>query len=182
MTREPKTDRNLDGYDAPIIAWSKVRDVLAGGITQITQGPGTGGPDRHTSWLATVRPDGRPHVMPLGVLWTEDRAFFTAGPASQKARNLARDPRCTLTVATEPFDLVVEGEAVRVTDDAALQRVAAGYAEMGWAPTARDGALYHDYSAPSAGPPPWHAYELTPTTVYAFGTVQETAGATRWRF
>ena len=64
---------------------------------------------------------------------------------------------------------------------ATLARVAADYAEAGWAPTVRDGALYHEYSAPSAGPPPWQAYELTPATIYAFGTA-EPFGATRWRF
>jgi len=90
-------------------------------------------------------------------------------------------PRCTVTVATEPFDLVVEGEAARVTDDTELQRVAAAYAEGGWPASARDGALDAEYSAPSAGPPPWHAYRLTPTTIYAFGTA-EPYGATRWRF
>jgi hypothetical protein len=181
MPREPSSERNLDGYDAPVIPWAKVRDVLARGMTQITQGPGAGGPGRHTSWLATVRRDGRAHVVPLGVLWTEDAAYFTAGPGTQKARNLAHDPRCTITVATEPFDLVVEGEAARVTDDTELQRVAAAYADGGWPASARDGALYAEYSAPSAGPPPWHAYRLTPKTIYAFATA-EPFGATRWRF
>ncbi|HEV2311197.1 MAG TPA: pyridoxamine 5'-phosphate oxidase family protein [Acidimicrobiia bacterium] len=181
MAREPSSERNLDGYDAPIIPWAKVRDVLAGGMAQITQGPGSGGPGRHTSWLATVRPDGRPHVVPLGAQWTADGAYFTAGPATQRARNLARDHRCTITIATEPFDLVVEGEAERVTDDAELQRVAAVYAEGGWPATVGDGGLVAEYSAPSAGPPPWHVYRVTPTTVYAFGTA-EPYGATRWRF
>ena len=89
MAREPSSEHNLDGYDAPVIPWAKARDVFAGGMSQITQGPGSGGPGRHTSWLATVRRDGRPHVVPLGVRWTEDAAYFTAGPGTQKARNLA---------------------------------------------------------------------------------------------
>jgi len=45
----------------------------------------------------------------------------------------------------------------------------------------RDGALYAEFSAPSAGPPPWHVYEVTPTTVFALGTA-EPYGATRFRF
>jgi len=45
----------------------------------------------------------------------------------------------------------------------------------------RDGALYADYSAPSAGPPPWDVYEVRPETVFALGTA-EPYGATRWRF
>ena len=62
---EPASERNLDGYDAPLIPWAKVRARLDQGWTQA---PRTGGPDRHTSWLATTKPDGSPHVMPLGVL------------------------------------------------------------------------------------------------------------------
>lgn len=45
----------------------------------------------------------------------------------------------------------------------------------------RDGALHAEFSAPSAGPPPWYVYEATPTTTYAFGTA-EPYGATRFRF
>ena len=37
----------------------------------------------------------------------------------------------------------------------------------GWGPQVRDGAFWHEYSAPSAGPPPWDVSEITPTTVYA---------------
>jgi hypothetical protein len=75
----------------------------------------------------------------------------------------------------------VEGEASKVADDAKLQRIADVYASEGWQPTVRDGALYAEFSAPSAGPPPWHVYEVTPATVFALGTA-EPYGATRWRF
>jgi nitroimidazol reductase NimA-like FMN-containing flavoprotein (pyridoxamine 5'-phosphate oxidase superfamily) len=176
--KEPTSERNLDGYGAPVIPWSRVRERLAAGFTQP---PGTGGPDRHTCWLATVRPDGTPHVMPLGGLWMDRAFYFNAGPGTRKARNLAHDPHCVITVATHEFDLVVEGTAERVTDEAKLQRVVDAYADEGWQATVRDGALYAEYSAPSAGPPPWHVYEVTPTTVFALGTA-EPYGATRWRF
>ena len=49
--KEPLSERNLDGYDAPPIAWARVRERLDQGVTQP---PGTGGPDRHTYWLATT--------------------------------------------------------------------------------------------------------------------------------
>jgi nitroimidazol reductase NimA-like FMN-containing flavoprotein (pyridoxamine 5'-phosphate oxidase superfamily) len=175
---EPASERNLDGYDAPPIAWARVRERLDQGVTQP---PGTGGPDRHTHWLATTNPDGSPHVMPLGVLWVDGAFYFNAGPGTRKARNVAQNPRCVITVATHPFDLVVEGEAVKVTDDAELRRIADVYAAEGWEPTVRDGALYAEFSAPSAGPPPWDVYRVTPATVYALGTA-EPYGATRFRF
>ncbi|MDQ6853429.1 MAG: pyridoxamine 5'-phosphate oxidase family protein, partial [Actinomycetota bacterium] len=147
--QEPASERNLDGYDAPPIAWTRVRERLDEGVTQP---PGTGGPDRHTHWLATTNPDGSPHVMPLGVLWVDGAFYFNAGPGTRKARNLAQNPRCVITVATHPFDIVVEGDAVKVTDDAELRRIADVYAAEGWQPTVRDGALYAEFSAPSAGP------------------------------
>jgi nitroimidazol reductase NimA-like FMN-containing flavoprotein (pyridoxamine 5'-phosphate oxidase superfamily) len=174
----PASERNLDGYDAPLIPWAKVRERLDQGWTQA---PGTGGPDRHTSWLATTNPNGSPHVMPLGVLWVDGALYFNAGPGTRKAKNLAADARCVITVATHPFDIVVEGEAVKVTDDAELRRIADVYAAEGWEPTVRDGALYAEFSAPAAGPPPWDVYEVTPKTVFALGTA-EPFGATRFRF
>ncbi|TDE07481.1 pyridoxamine 5'-phosphate oxidase family protein [Jiangella asiatica] len=178
MTTQPAQARNLDGYGAPLIPWEKVRDRLGQGVSQA---PGTGGPNRHTCWLATVRPDGRPHVMPLGALWMDERFYFTAGPGTRKAKNLARDPHCVITVATDPFDLVVEGKAVKVTDEATLQRVCGAYNSEGWPAIVRDGALHADYSAPSAGPPPWYVYEVRPATAYVLGA-EDPYGATRWTF
>lgn len=174
ITKEPTAERNLAGYGLPPIPWTWVRERLAQGLTQA---PGTGGPNRHTCWLATVGPDGNPHVMPLGVLWIDGAFYFTSGAGTRKSRNLARNPHCVLTVATEAFDLVVEGKAVRVTDDARLERVAAAYRAQGWPATVKDDSLTAEYSAPTAGPPPWDVYEVRPATIYALGN-----GASRWRF
>jgi nitroimidazol reductase NimA-like FMN-containing flavoprotein (pyridoxamine 5'-phosphate oxidase superfamily) len=177
-SKRPTAERNLDGYGAPPIPWTRVRERLDQGVTQA---PGTGGPGRHTSWLATTGPDGRPHVMPLGTVWIDGAFYFTSGAGTRKAKNLAENRHCVLAVATQEFDLVVEGEAVVVSDEARLQRVVDAYTTQGWQPTVRDGALYAEYSAPSAGPPPWQVYEVTPQTIFALGTA-EPYGATRWRF
>ena len=177
---EPTAERNLDGYGAPLIPWTRVRERLEQGFTQE---PGSSGPDRHTCWLATVNPDGRPHVVPLGALWVDGAYYFTAGAATRKARNLAHDPHCVVTVATHDFELVVEGTAARVTDRATAQRIADIYSADGWKVTVDDTefALRGEYSAPSAGPPPWAVYKVMPETVFAFGT-SEPYGATRWSF
>ena len=177
--REPTSERNLDGYGAPTIPWEKVRDVLN---WSIPQEPGSGGPDRHTCWLATGRPDGRPHVVPVGVLQADGAFYFNAGAATRKAKNLAHSPHCVITVATHDFDLVLEGSAVKVTDPATVARVAEVFRANGW-PASVDGsgtALTADFSAPSAGPAPWDVYTFTPETVFALGTA-EPYGATRWR-
>ena len=52
----------------------------------------------HTHWLATTRPDGAPHVMPVGAVWLDGAFYFTAGPATRKAKNLAHNPRCAIAL------------------------------------------------------------------------------------
>ncbi len=173
---DPIATRNLDGYGAPIIDWSRVAPILAG---ELPQGPDTGGPNRHTHWLTTTNPDGTPHVMPLGALGIDGALYFSSGPGTRKSRNIERDPRCVMSVATHPFDVVVEGVAERVTDRAELQRVAETYADGGWPASVEGDALTAEYSAPAAGPPPWYVYKVVPATVFALGTA-EPYGATRF--
>src|SRR4051812_30374502 len=73
-------------------------------------------------WCATVCPDGRPHVMPVWAVWLGARLWFSSGLRSRKARNLAADPRCTLTTDDARDPVVVEGTAERITD---ARRIAA---------------------------------------------------------
>jgi Pyridoxamine 5'-phosphate oxidase len=169
--------RNLDGYGTPPIEWERVRNTLS---TDITQAPDTGGPNRHTPWLTTINPDGMPHVTPVGFAQLNGVWYFTSGPATRKSRNIAADPRCVVSVATHPFDLVIEGTAARVTDSDELRTVAAEYNRLGWPAQADGDALTAEYSAPSAGPPPWHVYRIAPSAVFAFGTA-EPYGATKFQ-
>lgn len=177
-TTEPASAKNLDGYGAPPIPWERVRERIE--QTFRDQGPGPDG-RWHTHWVATTRPDGRPHVVPVGAVWMDGVFYFNTGGGTRKARNLARVPHCVVTVSSPGFDIVVEGDVRMVTDEAKLQRVADVFASVGWHPEVRDGAFYAEFSAPSAGPPPWNLYEVTPTTVFGLGT-EEPFGATRWRF
>ena len=133
-------------------------------------------------WLATVRPDGRPHVVPLLAVWLDDALHFVANETTRKARNLSHDPHCVVAVAAEDAHLVVEGLAARVRDQAKLERLAAAYAsKYGWHVTVRGGAFDAAYGAPTAGPPPYEVYQVTPTTAFGFGT-DESFSPTRWRF
>ena len=144
-----------------------------------------------TYWLATVRADGRPHVVPLLGVWVDGSVCIAAGPGTRKAANLARDPRCVVTAASlelPSLDLVVEGSAVRVGDDAVLARVAAAYrSKYGWEVEVRDGSL-HGEGAPTAGPPPYAVFAVTPAVVHGFPGVAGSGGSgpaplppTRWR-
>jgi hypothetical protein len=173
--------KNLaDLYNLPTLDWAPIEARLEQGVTQA---PGTGGPDRHTCWLATINADGSPHVTGIGGDWFEGAFWLAMGERTRKGRNLARDARCTLSVATHDFDLVVEGEAQRVTDPDAVAAMAARAAAGGWPARVDDTgtALTAEFSAPSAGPPPWAVYRLTPQRATALATV-DPGGATRWDF
>jgi nitroimidazol reductase NimA-like FMN-containing flavoprotein (pyridoxamine 5'-phosphate oxidase superfamily) len=87
-----------------------------------------------TYWLATVRPDGRPHVVPVLAVVVDD-LHFCASERSRKPGNLAADPRCVITAGSDTLDLVVEGEAAAISDEAMVGRVADAYAvKYGWHP------------------------------------------------
>ena len=167
-------------YGAAPMDWSQITHRLDRGVPQA---PGTGGPDRHTCWLITLNADGSPHVTGVGGLWAEGAFWFETGQLTGKGRNLARDPRCALSVAVREFDLVVEGEAVKVEDPAVVAQMARRWSEGGWPAKVDESglALTADYSAQSAGPPPWHVYRLTPHAATAVETVAPSR-ATRWHF
>jgi hypothetical protein len=168
----PRETKNLDGYGSPPLEWKRVIEAL----DRTREFEANDAAGRY--WIATTRPDGRPHVMAVGIVWDDGRFYLATGPRTQKGRNLARDPRCVVSVAAPGIDIVAEGEAVIIRDEGELQRVATLFS--GWGPQVRDGALWHEYSAPSAGPPPWDVHEITPTTFYAVASA-EPFGATRWR-
>ena len=84
-------------------------------------------------WISTVRADGRPHVTPLVAVWLDDALHFSTGPEEQKARNLADNPHVALTTGANEWqsglDVVIEGEAARVTNTQQLDRLAAAWAQ-----------------------------------------------------
>jgi len=163
--------KNLaDLYGLGPIPWSRALEALESGEQR-----------NETSFLATTRPDGRPHLAGVGAVWDDGKVYFVSGAGTRKSRNVAQNPNCAISMSLPGIDLVIEGVAERVTDDQTLQRLAKRYADTGWPATVKDGAFTHEYSAPSAGPPPWDLYEVRPTTV--FGVLgAEPGGATRWRF
>ena len=168
--REPIEITNLDIYGSAPLPWSRPRDLLAASASSNT-----------TFFLGTVRPDGRPHAAGIGALWLDGDLYFPSGPQLRKARNLAASPACTISVKLEGIDLILEGEATRVTDQPTLETVARLYREGGWPAQVEGDAFTAPFSAPSAGPPPWQLYRFTFHTAFGVATA-EPYGATRWRF
>jgi hypothetical protein len=163
--------KNLaDLYGLDPIPWSRALEAL-----ESTE------PQTQSSFIATTRPDGRPHLAGVGALWDSGRVYFVSGTGTRKSRNVAQNANCAISMALKGIDLVFEGVAKRVTDDETLQRIAKRYGDQGWPALVKDGAFTYDYSAPSAGPPPWDLYAVKPATVFGV-LASEPGGATRWRF
>jgi hypothetical protein len=170
--REPIETTNLDTiYGSQTIAWSRPRGLLAVGAL---------GPDTRC-FLGTVRPDGRPHSAGIGAAWHDGDLWFQTGPSTRKGRNVAANPACTISASFPDMDLVFEGHATRVTDTATLEALAAVYRDGGWPVQVEGDAFTAPFSAPSAGPPPWHLFRLESHTVFGVAAA-EPHGATRWRF
>jgi PPOX class probable F420-dependent enzyme len=74
----------------------------------------------HDYWLATTRPDGRPHVMPVWGAWFDGALWFSSSLQSRKARNLEADPRASATTDDAQAPVVVEGAVERVTTPAQI--------------------------------------------------------------
>ena len=131
-------------------------------------------------WLSTVRPDGRPHVTPLVAVWHNGALYFCTGPTERKAENLARNSKVILTTGcntlNEGLDVVVEGDAVQVSDDDSLGRIAEQYLSKygnDWKFEVRDGAFFHEGGTALV-------YEVAPSK--AFGFAKGEYSQTRWRF
>ena len=166
---DPREAELITGDGTTVFPWQEARTRLA---------------EENFYWLATVHPDGRPHVRPVLAVWVGDALHTSTNPTARKGRNLTLEPRCALTARTEGMDLVLEGKAARVVDEAALRQIGEAYmAKYGWPVTVRDGAFEAPYGAPTAGPPPYEVYAVSPEVVFGFGTDDELAPrSTRWRF
>src|SRR5207247_4326479 len=62
-------------------------------------------------WVATVWPDGRPHIMPVWGMWDDSTLWFTSSAGSRKVRNLTTDPRCCVTTEDASDPVIIEGTA-----------------------------------------------------------------------
>src|SRR5687768_5607271 len=95
-----------------LLPWSWAEERLAGG---------------RNYWVTTIRPDGRPHVMPVWGIWLNDAFYFSSGRQSRKARNLATNPHCVICPEGADEAVIVEGVAAEVTDAAELSQFADVY-------------------------------------------------------
>lgn len=131
-------------------------------------------------WIATVRSDGRPHVTPLVAVWLDGALHFSTGATEQKAVNLRDNPHVILTTGRNDWkdglDLVVEGDAVQVSDDTLLHRLAAAWAakwDGRWRYEVGDGGFRQAQGVVLV-------FSVRPTKILAFA--KGTFGQTSYRF
>ena len=160
-TMTPELDERYSDGGASAVPWDEVRRILE---------------DAQLSWITTVRSDGRPHVTPLVAIWFDDALHFGTGPHEQKAQNLAANPHVVLTTGCntwdEGVDVMVEGDAIRVTDRATLERLAEAWGakwDGRWKFDVGDGVLMHHTDDWQSDAEAAYAFAVRPSTVYAFG-------------
>ncbi len=169
---------NLGEVDGlPPVSWTGVVEKLDAGSAP--------DPDAHnarTTWLATVNADGSPHVTAVGALWLDGTFWFQTGN-TRKARNIVHDSRCSISVSIRDADVVVEGDAERVTDPELVARVAQAWADGGWPaePAESGSGITAPFNAPSQGPPPWNVYRIQPRSATVVLGI-EPGGLTRFGF
>ncbi len=118
-------------------------------------------------WVATARPNGRPHTMPVWAVWSANALYFSTASTSVKARNLSANPNCTITTEHADEAVILEGAATVEEDHDVLRPVWDAYkAKYDW-----------DISGQSM-------FVLRPRTAFAFieTSQQFTTSATRWTF
>jgi hypothetical protein len=110
--------------------------------------------------------------MPVWGVWFDGGLWFSSGLRSRKARNLAADPRCTLTTDDARDPVVVEGTAERITD---ARRIAAFVDAVN---AKYDGGMTVEFQDPEVN----GTYAVRPRQVFALSGDDFPGSPTRWRF
>ena len=154
--RAPERTQSLIRGQAETTPWEMARTRLAN-------------PEQsRTCWLATTRPDGRPHLMPVIGFWIDEAMHMVVGEGTQKARNIAADGRCVIATGSTTLpslDIVIEGNAAPIADPAAVRRIAEILKENNW-PLEAKGDHVDGPNAPTAGPPPYTIFRIVPDRVF----------------
>lgn len=134
-------------------------------------------------WICTARADGRPHVTPLVAVWVDGAVCFNTGAEEQKFVNLRSNPQVVMITGCNSWDrgvdVVIEGEAAQVTDDAELGKLAAAFAvkwDGRWQFSGQRGA-FRDLEGNGEA----MVFSVTPAKVWAHAK-GDPFGATRHKF
>jgi len=118
-------------------------------------------------WLATVRPDDRPHAAPVWGIWVEDAFYFSTGKTSRKARNLMENPAIVVHLESGDDVIIIEGQVEVVADAARLTQLDAIYQSK--------------YGVSLVGTGEHPVFAVRPRTAYAWLEKDFPGSATRWQ-
>ena len=159
---EPRAGRpHMPGYGIleadsgkGLLPWSWAAERLRGG---------------HNYWVATTRPNGAPHVMPVWGVWMDEKFYFSTGQQSRKARNLAANPRCVICVENAGEAVIVEGVVEEISDAEVLRQFYSAY------------KLKYDWDLNQI---PGLNFAVRPRVVFGFIEASDdfASTATRWEF
>jgi len=127
----------------------------------------------HNYWISTTRPSGRPHLMLVWGIWWQDAFWFSTGPRTRKAKNIAANPQ--VVIGTEKADeaIILEGAAQEIKDRSVWKQFAKIYNEK-----------YGGDVEPILNSCDGSVFRVTPQT--AFGQDEHAENfaeaVTRWRF
>ena len=121
----------------------------------------------HTYWIATTRPDSRPHVMPVWGVWLDDVFYFSSGRQSRKVRNLAKNAHCVVSVEDGTDCVIVEGEAKEVSPGPLHDAICGAYLAK------------YQTDLGELGEP---IYAIHPRVAFGLQESDFVGSATRWRF
>lgn len=121
-------------------------------------------------WIVTVRPDGRPHAMPVWGVSFNETVYFSTDPKSRKGLNLAANPALVIHLESGDEAVVLEGTAATVSDPAELERFDDAYA-------AKYGGI-----RPARDMPGSSFYRLEPAVAFGWAETSFPTSATRWTF
>jgi hypothetical protein len=161
-----------------VLDWGEVAGKLESAST-----PDPASPNARTTWLVTLNEDGTPHVTAVGAIWIDGAFWFQTGDGTRKCHNVERNPRCSVAVSVRDADVVLDGNATRVTEPDAVARAAKAWADQGWPaePDETGTGITAPFNAPAQGPPPWHVYRVEPRSALVVSAA-EPGGLTRFRF
>jgi general stress protein 26 len=134
-------------------------------------------------WVSTVRANGRPHATPVVAVWAEDAIWFSTGADEQKFANLKLNSHVVLITGCNGWesglDVIVEGDALQVTDEVVLRRIAKTFEtkwDGRWQFNVRDGGFRGSDGSSGA-----EVFSVTPVKVFGHAK-GDPFGATAHRF
>ena len=143
--------------DEPM-AWSEVEELLRATLNY---------------WLTTIGPDGRPHARPVDGVWVDGALCFGGSPETRWVRNLLANPVLSVNLPSDQHAVILEGDAVLVTDPSDPLANATTTASM---------AKYPQYFPDGERPPFQPFWMLRPRRAYAWSLQGFPKRATRWDF